>query len=132
MRPQVNIENQVEWNMAQLLTFELAKLRSEANSAFVQGNYKKAVKSLMAIKHSSVHVIPDDKREEFNEMEDKLIYYSKILSLNFGFNSKPKFYNNVQKKFEKLYRKYNEKIQDVLDEFGFLGDRKKDASRMPV
>lgn len=130
MKRQVDVESQVEWNMAGLLNMELSRLRNEANIAFVNGNYRKAVACVMAMKHSCIQVIEEDDRKALKEMESKLIKYSKMIAYNWGFQSPPPIIIKVQSELEKLYMDYNESIQDILDNYGFLGGKKQDASKL--
>ncbi len=129
-----DVSQQVEWNMAQLLTMELANLRSQANAAFISGidSYKKAVACLIAMRLSSTHVMDKDEVKKLEKIEKELIEYSAFLSFNFGFHKAPKIFQNVRKVFIQTFMQYNNELQYTLEKYGFLGDRKKDSSKMKI
>lgn len=121
---------QVEWNMANMLNLELARLRTSANTAFISGEFKKAVDSLNAMLMTAIHVLNDAERSQVTELENQL----NPLLMQYGYTGWEKNQIIISLKarmdLRKLYPKYNMLIMDLLDKYGFLGSRKQDASKM--
>ena len=125
--------DKVEWNMANLLNIELARLRSKANDHWINKEYSKAVDTLMAMKMTGGHVMHKEERVKLTSIEQQLeiplAEYMGISSVNT---------NDVMKgrvaviKVRRLYLQYNELVMDLLEKYGFLGGRKKDAGRMKI
>lgn len=125
--------NQVEWNMAALLNMELSKLRSNSNSYFVQGKYREAIDSLIAMKMTGMHVFTPKERETLKKIENELL--NSLLNYNYLGS-----FNPINAKMAALSVKniriklpeYNEKLMDLLHTHGFLGSYKKDSARMNI
>ena len=125
--------DQVEWNMANLLNIELAKLRSQANTYFISGKYKNAVDSLVTMKMTGVHAMDKDERnaleEKEKELEQPILDYSRINS----FNPEDKIAGiSAIIKLRKIFMEYNIILMDTLHAHGFLGTYKKDGGIMKI
>jgi len=124
-----DVGEQVEWNMAGLLNMELARLRNEANQYYTKHEYSKAFSCLLAMKQSAIHTIRPEERTELEKIEDKFYNIVGLLNTSLKIENQ-KLYFKVVGMVSKLYNSYNNKLQDYLDFYGFLGDRKKDSSKL--
>ena len=124
-------QKKVSWNASQGLIAELSNRRSYANTFFINGDIKRAFNTLIAIKQSVIQSFNNKERNELKEIEDK---FNKISSL---LNSSNSFNQEIRKGFLiakglaiKIYSEYNERIMDLLEQYGYLIGEQSDASRM--
>lgn len=126
-----NTTEQVEWNMAQLLTMEISRLRVEANRAFVQRNYPKHVESIISMKMTTQHCFSKQQRDELQKLEDKIFPLLNITGIETAFDpSKEELKQRAMTGLRKLCMEYDSEVMTLLDRYGFLGDKKKDSSRI--
>lgn len=128
-----NISQEVKWNMAGALSLELARLREQANKSFVNRNIASACESLMAMRQTATHVFSEQEILSLSNIEKKLLEgISKILKRvnGFGVEEQSKEKSDSFVKLYMEYLKYNETLQKLLDKYGFLGERKADASKI--
>lgn len=130
---QVSTEEQVQWNLAQALTMEIGNLRVKANAYFIKREIDKSFECLMAMRMTCNYIIPQTESTELDTLETECLELISIM------NKDLKGFGVYQDKKEKVdarnllyikYRDYSNKLQSILDRFGFLGGRKADASKM--
>lgn len=130
---QIELGDQVQWNLAQAITMEIANLRVKANSYFIRRQIDKSFECLMAMRMTCNYVIEETQGNELDELENI------CLELINKVNKEPLGFTQVISSKEKLaarntlykkYREYSNKLQRVLDDYGFLGGRKADPTKM--
>lgn len=125
--------NKVEWNMAALLNIELAKLREQANTALIKGDYRKGVDCLKGMAMTSIQVMTPEERSKLKAMEKvfeiPLLAYSGLGSFN---TTQRKQANKASLLIREKITEYNEAVMDILNEHGFLGSYQKDMGKMKV
>lgn len=128
---QIELGDQVQWNLAQAITMEIANLRVKANAYFIRRQIDKSFECLMAMRMTCNYVIEDttelDKLENdclelINELNKEPLGFAQII------NSKEKL--RARNKLYQKYREYSNKLQKILDDYGFLGGRKADPTKM--
>jgi len=124
---------QVAWNASQGLIMELSNRRSYANTFFINGDIKKAFKTLVSIKQSVIQSFNKKQREQLTAIESKFnevsSFLSKSTSNSFNKNiRKVNFLSNVVA--TQLYSNYNELLMDLLGDYGYLIGEKTDSSKM--
>lgn len=125
--------DQVEWNMAGLLNFELSRLRNNANSLFIAGKYREAIDTLITMKMTGIHVFTKDERKALDNIEKELI--SSIMGIKGANSFNPELNHKAVEAALKIRTKlpeYNEKLMDFLHAHGFLGSYKRDSGRMRI
>lgn len=130
-RNQIELGDQVQWNLAQAITMEIANLRVKANAYFIRRQIDKSFECLMAMRMTCNYVIEDTK--DLDELEnDCLQLINELNKEPLGFdkisNSKDKL--EARNKLYQKYRDYSNKLQKILDDYGFLGGRKADPTKM--
>lgn len=128
---QIELGDQVQWNLAQAITMEIANLRVKANAYFIRRQIDKSFECLMAMRMTCNYVIEDSK--ELDSLEnDCLELINKVTKESLGFgqpkDSKEKL--EARNKLYQKYRDYSNKLQKILDDYGFLGGRKSDPTKM--
>lgn len=124
---------QVAWNASQGLIMELSNRRSYANTFFINGNIKKAFNTLIAIKQSVIQSFDKDERVELKKIEDNFskasIYLNKSCASSWNKDIR-ETYLLSKRLSEKFYSKYNDKLMDLLENYGYLIGEKTDSSKM--
>lgn len=123
----------VAWNASEGLIFELAKRRSMANSYFIQGDIAKAFNTLISIKQSVIQSFKEDEREELKKIEDNFSTLSSALvpSMSSSFNTyQRRLYIDAKTLAKRMYSKYNDRLMDLLEQYGYLIGEATDASKM--
>lgn len=130
---QIELGDQVQWNLAQAITMEIANLRVKANAYFIRRQIDKSFECLMAMRMTCNYVIEETQGSELDELENTCLELINIV------NKEPLGFTEVISSKEKLearntlyqkYREYSNKLQRVLDDYGFLGGRKADPTKM--
>lgn len=130
-RNQIELGDQVQWNLAQAITMEIANLRVKANAYFIRRQIDKSFECLMAMRMTCNYVIEDT--SELDSLEnDCLELINKVTkeSLGFGQPKDSKEKVEARNKLYQKYRDYSNKLQKILDDYGFLGGRKADPTKM--
>ena len=112
---------------------ELSNRRVSANTWFISGNIKRAFNTLVAIKQSVIQSFNDKERKELNELENKFLRITGALnaSLSSSFNVKTKnLYRDAYSVAVGFYNRYNDKLMDLLEKYGYLIGEQSDASKM--
>lgn len=129
MVDKAELSEQQEWNMAALLNNELALLRNRANTFYISGKFNEAFQCLVAIKSTSIHVMNEDERKRLEDLEHQFFKYINVIGSRLQ-QKNSKLYNKVAGVVFNTYKQYNDLLQDLLNRYGFLGDTKKDSSRI--
>lgn len=123
----------VAWNASEGLIMEISNRRVSANTWFVSGNIRKAFNTLIAIKQSVIQSFSTGERAELKALEDKFNKIAGALSASYSgsFNSQAKnIYKDAYALASNFYNRYNDKLMDLLDQYGYLVGEKADASKM--
>lgn len=133
MEDKSNVEEQVEWNMAQLINMEIARLTEIINVSFMNGDYARAIKGIMAKRMTAGFVLNDSERKQVETYEKELRSLIQRLPFKNSFSNKA-IQEGLKAEFFvlRLFPKYNELVQDLLDKYGFMGGRKKDSKIMSM
>ena len=129
-----NLEiKKVAWNASEGLIMEISNRRSYANTFYINGDIKKAFKTLIAIKQSVTQSFTKIEREEL-EQKEKLfnkLSYALSYSNSGSFNKEVlNNYNEAKLLAIKFYAQYNDKLMDLLNDRGYLIGEASDASKM--
>jgi len=123
----------VAWNAAQGLIAEISNRRSYANSFYINGDIRKAFKTLISIKQSVIQSFDTDQRKELQTIEDNFNKLSLYLvpSNSSSFNkSTSNAYTEAKTLATIFYSKYNNLLMDLLNKMGYLIGEQSDSSRM--
>jgi hypothetical protein len=123
----------VAWNASQGIIMEVSNRRSYANSFFINGDIKRALNNLIAIKQSVIQSFTEEERKKLKELEDKFNRVSRFLSKNSAssFNSEVREAFALSKEYAlKVYSEYNDYLMDLLDDRGYLIGEQSDVSSM--
>jgi hypothetical protein len=126
-------DKKVSWNASQGLISEISNRRSYANTFFINGDMKKALKTLISIKDSVIQSLSPDERNFLSQMELKFNKVSFFLtrSSSYSFNKKTREgYLFAKELATTIYSQYNEKLMDSLNKYGYLIGEQSDSSRM--
>ncbi len=107
--------DQVEWNLSSGIVNEIQNLLNTANRLYISGNILKAFWCLKSVKFRFIQSLEKEERTALRKIE-KVFYEEKEKSNR----NKMTFY----------YEEYNEKIMDLLDDYGYLIPKKKDSKRI--
>jgi hypothetical protein len=129
------IENnkKVSWNASQGIITEISNRRSYANGFFINGDIRKAINTLIAIKQSVIQSFNDSEREQLNKIEDKFGKISGFLYSSSGNSFNPEIreaYFLSRKIATKIYSEYNNLLMDLLESRGYLVGEQTDNSKM--
>ena len=130
---QIELGDQVQWNLAQAITMEIANLRVKANSHFVRREVDKSFECLMAMRMTCNYVIEETQAKELDTLENDCLELINQLNTEVkGFVDKKVFSGklNARNKLYLKYREYSNLLQKILDDYGFLGGRKADPTKM--
>lgn len=126
-------DKKVAWNASQGLIMEISNRRVSANTFFINGNMRKALNTLIAIKQSVIQSFNLEERKELIDIEEKFNKLSTFLNSNM----RSSFNSSVRNSFiqantmaSKIYSEYNEKLMDLLEKYGYLISEQADASKM--
>lgn len=108
-------QEQVEWNLSSGIVSEIQSLLNTANRLYINGNILKGFWCLKSVKFRFIQSLAKPERKELKEIEKK--FYSERKELN-------------RNKMAYYYEEYNEKIMDLLDDYGYLIPKKKDSKRI--
>jgi len=128
-----NERKQVAWNASEGIIMEISNRRTYANTFFVNGDIKKAINTLIAIKQSVIQSLTKEERESLNVVEQRFNQFVKYLNSSSAnsFNSGlRKSYNFAKEKAAEIYSEYNDTLMDLLETYGYLISEKTDASKM--
>jgi len=123
----------VSWNASQGIITEVANRRSYANTFFTNGNIKKAFNTLISVKQSVIQSFSFKERNLLKQIEEKFNKCSGFLSsssansFNKGIRES---YQLAKKLATKIYSEYNDKLMDLLNNYGYLIGEQTDASKM--
>jgi len=123
----------VAWNASEGLIMELSNRRVSANTWFISGNIKKAFNTLVAIKQSVIQSFNETERKDLKDLENKFLRINGALnaSLSSSFNVKTKnLYRDAYSVAVGFYNRYNDKLMDLLEKYGYLIGEQSDASKM--
>ena len=67
----IELGEQVQWNLAQAITMEIANLRVKANSHFIKREIDKSFECLMAMRMTCNYVIEDG--DKLDELENECL-----------------------------------------------------------
>jgi hypothetical protein len=129
----MNESKKVSWNASEGLIMELSNRRSMANTHFISGNIKKAFNTLVSIKQSVIQSFKIDERNQLKAIENKFSKISSALvsSLSSSFNdSSRKLYIDAYTLAIKFYSEYNDRLMDLLEQYGYLIGEQSDSSKM--
>lgn len=133
MDNKATIDKQVEWNLAQALSVEIAKMRELSNKYFIARNLQSSAEALICLRLTSTHVFSEEQLEELLDLEKELLtLISKSQKEVIGFGLKEEIKQKAIARTE-LYLKfieYNNKLTKLLDFYGFLGNRKADKTKL--
>ncbi|KKN65827.1 hypothetical protein LCGC14_0477630 [marine sediment metagenome] len=115
MEENLSHNKEVEWNLSAGIVGEIQNLLNTANRLYINGNILKAFWCLKSVKFRFIQSLEKDERKELRKTE-KTFYEEREKSNR----NKMTFY----------YEEYNEKIMDLLDEYGYLIPKKKDSKRI--
>ena len=130
---QIELGEQVQWNLAQAITMEIANLRVKANAHFIRREVDKSFECLMAMRMTCNYVITKDQSDELDKLENeclKLINKVNKEVRGFGALSLSKEKLEARNELYQKYRQYSNLLQKILDDYGFLGGRKADPTKM--
>ena len=119
------------WNSASALMFEIARLRTSANTFYTGGVYKGAINNLIAIQQTVCAILNVDELKELDEIEDD--FFDTVIVLEAGddtFDSKGQEWLTAKKKLLKTYNKYNRCIMRALQNHDLLLSSKVDTTIM--
>ena len=126
-------QGQVEWNMASFINMELADINRRANSAWISGEYIKALDCQKAKRMTAGYSFSKEERKELDIIEEEFEPILNYIQLIHSWNKEQKQKAVVAIiRFKKLYKKYVERLNDALDNHGWYGARKKDAAKMNI
>ncbi len=131
MDKETNQDFSSSWNSASAIMFEIAKLRTSANTYYVAGNYKLAINNLIAISQTVTSILNPTEFEALETIEDD--FFDTIIIIDEGddtFDSKGSDWLTAKKKLLKLYNKYNRCIMLALQNHDLLLSEKTDTTRM--
>jgi len=123
----------VSWNASEGLIMEISNRRSLANTFFIQGNIRKSFNSLISIKQSVVQSFTPEERNQLDEIEKNFNKISSALynSVANSFNSKvTNIYGLAKGLANRYYSEYNNKLMDLLNQYGYLIGEQTDSSKM--
>lgn len=123
----------VSWNASEGLIMEIARRRSNANSYFIQGDIRKAISTLIAIKQSVIQSFSQEERKNLTVIEDKFNKITIALSKSNSnsFDSTPRgVFKEANLIAFKIYSEFNDYLMDLLDDRGYLIGEQTDASVM--
>ena len=115
MADNIPTSNQVEWNLSSGIVSEIQNLLNTANRLYINGNILKAFWCLKSVKFRFIQSLAKDERKELKKIEKN--FYDERQESN-------------RNKMAYYYEEYNEKIMDLLDDYGYLIPKKKDSSRI--
>jgi len=130
---QIELGDQVQWNLAQAITMEIANLRVKANSHFVKREVDKSFECLMAMRMTCNYVIEQNEGDQLDKLENECLELINNLNVEVkGFVDKESFKEKAtaRNKLYLKYREYSNLLQKILDAYGFLGGRKADPTKM--
>lgn len=130
-----NVEEQVQWNLAQATTLEIANLRVKANGHFIRREVDKSFECLMAMRMTCNYVINKTESDQLDTLENECLELINQLNIEVkGFVDKKLFTGKLtaRNKLYLKYREYSNLLQGILDNYGFLGSRKVDDTRMKI
>lgn len=108
-------QEQVEWNLSSGIVSEIQNLLNTANRLYINGNILKAFWCLKSVKFRFIQSLAPDERKALRKIEKS--FYDERQELN-------------KNKMAYHYEDYNEKIMDLLDDYGYLIPKKKDSKRI--
>ena len=130
---QIELGEQVQWNLAQAITMEIANLRVKANYHFIKREIDKSFECLMAMRLTFNYVIEKKDTEELNKLEGECLNLINQVNKEiggFGDKSSSKEKANARSKLYENYKLYSNRLQRILDDYGFFGGRKADPTKM--
>lgn len=124
-------EEQVSFNFAGLQNIELARLRTEINTAFVASRYARCARSIVSLKATAAYMFGEQEKTKCKELEEAMFTLLMQTEGRESFNSSTKV-NAVAAELKLIHKiiEYNDYVTNLLDQYGFMGGRKKDASKM--
>lgn len=121
------IHEQVNWNVAKFLTIYIGMMLNQSGNDYAKGDLDSAFRKLKAIRMRIVQNLKPNEREKIKEQEQivaKSIYeYSQSKKI-------PEVRILKFRESSYQYEKLNEMLMDMLDDKGYLIEKKKDASKM--
>ena len=133
MESKAATNQQVEWNLAQALSMEIAKMRELSNKYFIARNLPSSAESLICLRMTSSHVFSPEELNELLTLEKELltlISQSQKEVLGFGVEEDIISKNTARNKLYEKFIEYNNKLTKLLDFYGFLGNRKSDKTKL--
>ena len=131
MDKETNQDFSSAWNSASAVMFEIAKLRTAANSFYVAGKHQLAINNLIAIQQTITSILNKGEYEELEKIEDE--FFDTILIIESGedtFDSKEQEWLVAKKNLLKIYNKYNRCIMLALQNHDLLLSEKTDTTKM--
>ena len=126
-------QGQVEWNMASFINMELADINRRANSAFISGEYIKALDCQKAKRMTAGFSFTAAERKALDDLELQFDPIIGAIAFAHSWNKEQKNSAAVAiYRFRKLFSKYVERLNDTLDAHGWYGARKRDAAKMNI
>lgn len=123
----------VSWNVSQGIINEISNRRSFANTFFIEGEIRKAINTLISIKQSVIQSFTEDERTNLFNIEEKFNKCAGMLSSSSAnsFNKKTRESHKLAKDLAtKIYSEYNDKLMDLLENYGYLIAEQTDATQM--
>ena len=123
----------VAWNSAEGLIMEISNRRVSANTAFVSGDIRKAFYTLVSIRQTTNQSYTDEERAKLKMIEEKFRKISGALSANISRSFDPDLKQLHSLAFHlaiKIYAEYNDFLQDLLNDRGYLIAEQQDITTM--
>lgn len=122
---------QVSWNVSLPLIQELGRLRAQANALYIAKQIPTALRTLCAMKQSVIHSFNEEECEMLQELESGISKQSIIVDFHSsqGF-AIPMEYYTARAELDKLYIKFNDALQRLLEKYGYLIEKKADKTKL--
>ncbi len=115
MKDNLSDNKEVEWNLSSGIVSEIQNLLNTSNRLYINGNILKAFWCLKSVKFRFIQSLMETERTDLRNIEKS--FYEERQESN-------------RNKMTFFYEEYNEKIMDLLDEYGYLIPKKKDSKRI--
>lgn len=125
----------VSWNLAQGLILELTSLLQMMHRYYIRGELHKAYRCASVAKLTFIHSLDKDERDDLilkeTKIEKGIQVFDELKNPNGFIESEKEKLLIVEKTWAEL-KCYIEKIMDLLEKYGYLIDKRKDASKMAL
>ena len=119
---------QVAWNLAEHLIWEISNLLQNASNNSISGGYNKSFYNLRAIRLRITPYLDEEEKADMIRLEKRL-FLALSRSTSSSFSSTEDNKNARIEVFEK-YGEYNDSIMYALKRYGFLVPEKEDKTKL--